>query len=78
MVHFAVFAHVVQIPRNHAENASRQGRNSPYLEGSDVMCPGLTSAGGELPDDETSSKLRAGDPVAIYCEGKHIRWRLVY
>ena len=40
------------------------------LRGSDVMCPGLTSAGGELPDDETSSKLRAGDPVAIYCEGK--------
>ena len=40
------------------------------LRGSDVMCPGLTSAGGQLPDDESSSKLSAGDPVAIYCQGK--------
>ena len=42
------------------------------LRGSDVMCPGLTSAGGSLPDEtaENGNKLNAGQPVAIYCEGK--------
>jgi malignant T-cell-amplified sequence len=42
------------------------------LRGSDVMCPGLTSAGGSLPEEtkENADKLKAGEPVAIYCEGK--------
>ncbi|TYZ68300.1 hypothetical protein PybrP1_012851 [[Pythium] brassicae (nom. inval.)] len=35
------------------------------LSGANVMCPGLTSAGGELPED-----LDAGTPVAIMAEGK--------
>lgn len=35
------------------------------LSGANVMCPGLTSAGGEMPED-----LPAGTPVAIMAEGK--------
>ena len=35
------------------------------LSGADVMCPGLTSAGGKI-DDEAQE----GDIVAIYAEGK--------
>ncbi|KRX09126.1 PUA-like domain [Pseudocohnilembus persalinus] len=35
------------------------------LQGSNVMCPGLTSAGGKI--DE---KAEVGHPVAIYAEGK--------
>jgi len=36
------------------------------LRGSDVMCPGLTSAGGKMPEEP----LEEGTPVAIYAEGK--------
>ncbi|GAB9473201.1 Fumarylacetoacetate hydrolase domain-containing protein 2 [Globisporangium polare] len=35
------------------------------LSGANVMCPGLTSAGGEM-----SEELEAGTPVAIMAEGK--------
>lgn len=35
------------------------------LSGANVMCPGLTSAGGEMPEE-----LTAGTPVAIMAEGK--------
>lgn len=35
------------------------------LKGADVMCPGLTSAGGEM-----STALPEGAPVAVYAEGK--------
>ena len=35
------------------------------LKGADVMCPGLTSAGGEV-----SAELPALAPVAVYAEGK--------
>jgi len=35
------------------------------VKGADVMCPGLTSAGGGLP-----AGLPAGCPVAIYAQGK--------
>jgi PUA domain protein len=35
------------------------------LKGADVMCPGLTSAGGDV-----SGELPALAPVAVYAEGK--------
>lgn len=35
------------------------------LSGANVMCPGLTSAGGEMLEE-----LDAGTPVAIMAEGK--------
>ena len=35
------------------------------LKGADVMCPGLTSSGGDL-----STPLGEGAPVAVYAEGK--------
>lgn len=35
------------------------------LKGADVMCPGLTSAGGDM-----STPLSEGAPVAVYAEGK--------
>jgi len=38
------------------------------LAGANMMCPGLTSAGGYLPPDETP--LEAGTAVAIFAEGK--------
>ncbi|CEG50479.1 hypothetical protein PPTG_00042 [Plasmopara halstedii] len=37
------------------------------LSGANVMCPGLTSAGGDLPEP-----LDAGTPVAIMAEGKEL------
>ncbi|GLE09193.1 hypothetical protein PINS_up020784 [Pythium insidiosum] len=37
------------------------------LSGANVMCPGLTSKGGEIPED-----LPAGTPVAIMAEGKQL------
>lgn len=37
------------------------------LSGANVMCPGLTSAGSNLPDP-----LDAGTPVAIMAEGKEL------
>lgn len=35
------------------------------LSGANIMCPGLTSAGGDIPED-----LPVGTPVAIMAEGK--------
>lgn len=35
------------------------------LKGADVMCPGLTSAGGSMP-----AGLPGGCPVAVYAQGK--------
>jgi PUA domain protein len=37
------------------------------LSGANVMCPGLTSKGGEIPED-----YEAGTPVAIMAEGKKL------
>lgn len=44
----------------------------PYLlGGANVMCPGLTNPGGEMPpDDEEEVGLEKGDGVVIYAEGK--------
>lgn len=33
-----------------------------------MMCPGLTSKGGNLPPPE--NEIKAGTPVAIFAEGK--------
>ncbi|KAF5358034.1 hypothetical protein D9756_001936 [Leucocoprinus leucothites] len=38
------------------------------LSGAQIMCPGLTSKGGELPPTEAA--LQAGTPVGIFAEGK--------
>ena len=38
------------------------------LAGAQIMCPGLTSKGGELPPAEAA--LQAGTPVGIFSEGK--------
>ncbi|KAI6022702.1 PUA-like domain-containing protein [Pisolithus marmoratus] len=38
------------------------------LSGANMMCPGLTSAGGYLPPSEHA--LPAGTPVAVFAEGK--------
>lgn len=38
------------------------------LAGAHMMCPGMTSAGGELPP--ASAALPANTPVAIHAEGK--------
>lgn len=38
------------------------------LAGANMMCPGLTSAGGYLPPDD--APLKSGTPVAIFAEGK--------
>lgn len=38
------------------------------LAGAQMMCPGLTSAGGYLPP--ANAALPAGTPVAIFAEGK--------
>jgi PUA domain protein len=35
------------------------------LGGANIMCPGFTSAGGSIPEE-----LAAGQPVAVYAEGK--------
>lgn len=35
------------------------------LGGANIMCPGFTSAGGNMPDD-----FNIDEPVAIYAEGK--------
>ncbi len=35
------------------------------FKGADIMCPGLTSAGGHVPDE-----LPEGAPVAVFAEGK--------
>ncbi|KAF9452295.1 hypothetical protein P691DRAFT_249644 [Macrolepiota fuliginosa MF-IS2] len=38
------------------------------LAGAQIMCPGLTSKGGELPPEEAA--LEAGTPVGVFAEGK--------
>jgi PUA domain protein len=38
------------------------------LAGAQIMCPGLTSKGGELPPAEAA--LEAGTPVGVFAEGK--------
>ena len=41
------------------------------LGGANIMCPGLTNEGGELPpDEEEEPGLDKGDGVVIYAEGK--------
>ena len=41
------------------------------LGGANIMCPGLTNAGGEMPADEDDEPgLEKGDGVVIYAEGK--------
>ncbi|WFD05152.1 translation machinery-associated protein 20 [Malassezia vespertilionis] len=41
------------------------------LSGANVMSPGLTSAGGRLPDPSKGEKpLKKGDAVGIQCQGK--------
>ena len=44
----------------------------PYvLGGANIMCPGLTNPGGEMPpDEETEAGVEKGDGVVIYAEGK--------
>ena len=43
------------------------------LGGANVMCPGLTNAGGEMPaDDGETNGLEKGDGVVIYAEGKEL------
>ena len=37
------------------------------MRGANIMCVGITSPGGDLPDD-----LEKGDPVSIHAEGKHL------
>ena len=41
------------------------------LGGANIMCPGLTNVGGEMPPDgEEGPGLEKGDGVVIYAEGK--------
>eukprot|EP00804_Cyclotella_cryptica_P027182 CCRYP_017161-RA/>CCRYP_017161-RA protein AED:0.25 eAED:0.25 QI:299/1/1/1/1/1/2/2629/140 len=41
------------------------------LGGANVMCPGLTNEGGEMPaDSDEKPGLEKGDGVVIYAEGK--------
>lgn len=44
------------------------------LGGANVMCPGLTNPGGEMPPDngDDSNGLEKGDGVVIYAEGKEL------
>jgi len=49
----------------------------PYLlGGANIMCPGLTNPGGEMPADVDGEDgrpgLRKGDGVIIYAEGKEL------
>ncbi|MES1908785.1 MAG: hypothetical protein MHM6MM_001657 [Cercozoa sp. M6MM] len=44
-----------------------QGAIRFLLNGSDVKCPGLTSPGAEMPEDD---EVEVGDIVAVYAEGK--------
>lgn len=49
-----------------------QGAIPFLLGGANVMCPGLTSAAGEMPPDNEGQGpgLKKGDGVIIYAEGK--------
>ncbi|KAL7545040.1 hypothetical protein ACHAWF_008404 [Thalassiosira exigua] len=50
-----------------------QGAIPFLLGGANVMCPGLTNAGGEMPPDEDGEPgLEKGDGVVIYAEGKEL------
>lgn len=41
------------------------------LGGANIMCPGLTNPGGEMPEDEEDEPgLQKGDGVVVYAEGK--------
>uniref|UniRef100_A0A7S3V789 PUA domain-containing protein n=1 Tax=Chaetoceros debilis TaxID=122233 RepID=A0A7S3V789_9STRA len=40
------------------------------LGGANIMCPGLTNVGGEMPGDGDKPGLEKGDGVVIYAEGK--------
>ncbi len=40
------------------------------LGGANIMCPGLTNPGGEMPEDGDEPALEKGDGVVIYAEGK--------
>lgn len=40
------------------------------LGGANIMCPGLTNVGGEMPEDGDKPGLEKGDGVVIYAEGK--------
>jgi len=43
------------------------------LGGANIMCPGLTNEGGEMPTDgEDGPALAKGDGVIIYAEGKEL------
>ena len=43
------------------------------LGGANIMCPGLTNVGGEMPEDtEEEAGLEKGDGVVIYAEGKEL------
>ena len=44
------------------------------LGGANIMCPGLTSSGGKMPEDtdEDTPGLKNGDGVVIYAEGKEL------
>ncbi|KAL7533973.1 hypothetical protein ACHAXR_005560 [Thalassiosira sp. AJA248-18] len=49
------------------------------LGGANIMCPGLTNAGGEMPpDDENGPGLEKGDGVVIYAEGKQLALAVGY
>lgn len=48
-----------------------QGAIPFVLGGANIMCPGLTNPGGEMPEDEEGKPgLEKGDGVVIYAEGK--------
>lgn len=48
-----------------------QGAIPFLLGGANVMCPGLTNPGGEMPPDEDDEPgLKKGDGVIIFAEGK--------
>lgn len=43
------------------------------LGGANIMCPGLTNVGGEMPaDTEEKAGLEKGDGVVIFAEGKEL------
>ena len=48
-----------------------QGAIPFILGGANIMCPGLTNPGGEMPEDgDDSPGLEKGAGVVIYAEGK--------
>lgn len=54
------------LPSSHLRTPySYTGAIKFILGGANIMCPGFTSAGGNMPDD-----FQINEPVAIYAEGK--------